>query len=146
MLNQHLFYRSRHWPSNNAIANVAHRDLDLYFQGHTISGKHLISGKRLNASEKCSNMTFIEVVISHRISILRMLYIVTVTYIFKGAKFLELYIRYLESGEIYRKIFKVNFYKGRYLPSNGVSPVFLPHYLDLNFQGQKFKIIISRKR
>ena len=31
------FYRGSYYPSNGAIANALHRDLDLYFQGPTVS-------------------------------------------------------------------------------------------------------------
>ena len=36
------FYRGWHLPSNGAILHVPHCDLDLYFQGHKISGNHKI--------------------------------------------------------------------------------------------------------
>ena len=43
----------------------------------------------MKACEKCANTTFIEVDMRHRITPLRLLYIVTLTYIFKDTKFLD---------------------------------------------------------
>ena len=50
-------------------------------------------------------MTFIKVDISHRMAPLQMLYMVTLTYIFKVTTFLELYninIQNLENGKLVR--------------------------------------------
>ena len=72
------------------------------------------------------------------------LYIVILTYIFNVTKFLD--VQYLENGVSCRKIPQYDFYRGWYSLSDGVSPVFLSRNFDLNFQGQTFKILISRKR
>ena len=53
--------------------------------------KYPISGKTVRTSEKCSSTTFIAVDTSHRISHLRMLYIVTFAYFFQITKFMEIY-------------------------------------------------------
>ena len=68
-------------PSNGAIANVVHRDLDTYFQGHKIWNANIV--KTVKASEKRAVVTFMEAGIRHSRSSLRMLYSVTLTYIFK---------------------------------------------------------------
>ena len=52
----------------------------------------------------------------------------------------------MENGESQWKMLKYDYYGGWYSLFNGISPIFLSHDLDLNFQGQKFKILISRKR
>ena len=67
--------------------------IDIYFQGHKISGNHLILNilKMVRASEKCSSKTFIEVDTSYRMVPLQLLYIMTLTYIFKVTTFLQLY-------------------------------------------------------
>ena len=61
-----------------------HCDLDLYFQDHTISINHILYNiwKSLELAKKISSRTFIEVGSSHRMKPWRMLYIVTLTYIF----------------------------------------------------------------
>ena len=46
--------------------------------------------KMVRANEKISSTTFVEIDISHRMAPLRMLYIVTFTYIFKVTKFLDI--------------------------------------------------------
>ena len=57
----------RYLPSNGAIANVVHRDIDLYFQGHANSENHIIFNifKMESASEKCSSKSLIEFDTSH---------------------------------------------------------------------------------
>ena len=80
------------YPSNGAIANVVHHDLDLYFQGHIVSLNHIILHiwKTVRASEQCSSTTLMEFDTSHRMVPLRM-FIVTLIYIFKvRSKFLEI--------------------------------------------------------
>ena len=49
------FYKSWYWPSSDAITNVIHCDLDLYFQGKKYSGNHKIYNifKTVRGSEKC---------------------------------------------------------------------------------------------
>ena len=65
------FYRGWHFPSNGAIANVVHRDLDLYYQGNKISVniKYTI-WKTMRTNTKClSTTTFIEVDICYRMAL-----------------------------------------------------------------------------
>ena len=65
------------------FATAVHRDLDLYFKGHNISGNinvYSIS-KTVNASEKRSIMTFIKVDTIHRMAPLQMLNIMILIYI-----------------------------------------------------------------
>ena len=82
----------RHLPSNVAIANVVHRDLHGCFQGHTISGNHIILiWKTLGASKKCSSTSFIEVDTSYRNVPLPVLHISALAYIFKVTQFLKIY-------------------------------------------------------
>ena len=78
------FYRGWYCPSNSAIASDIHRELDLYFLGHKISGNKFINiWKTVRDSKECPNTTtFIEVDISHRIASMWMLYTMTLTYIF----------------------------------------------------------------
>ena len=87
-------------PSNGAIVIVAHRYLDLYFQGHKISGNHTIVNiwKTVKASEKISSTSFIEIDTCHQMAPLRTLYIVTLTYIFKVIQFSQLY-KYIIFGK-----------------------------------------------
>ena len=87
-------YGVRYLLSNSVIANVVHRDPDLYFQGYKISGNHIIIyiWKTVRASKKCFKIIFIEVDITHRMATLRMLYTVSFTYIFKFTTFLEIII------------------------------------------------------
>ena len=75
-------------PSNGTIVNVVHHDLDLYFQGHNISGNHIIVNiwKMVRASEKCSSTSFIEVGTGYRMVPLQILCIVTLTSIIQGHK------------------------------------------------------------
>ena len=56
-------------------------------QVHKISGNHIIFniGKRWQASEKCSRMTFVEVDTSQQMVPVRMLCFATITYVFKFA-------------------------------------------------------------
>ena len=58
-------------PSSGAIANVEHRELDLHFQGHIIL--HFNISKTVRDSENYLTMTFPEVDIRHRSTLLRML-------------------------------------------------------------------------
>ena len=58
-----------------------------------ISGNNIFNiWKTARGSEKCSSTTFIEVDISHRMKPLKILYIVTLTFIFKVTQFLEIII------------------------------------------------------
>ena len=66
------------------FANVVHRDLDIYYQDHKIGNANM--WKTVRASEKWSSMTFIEVDIRYRMKPLYMLYLKTLTYIFKVTK------------------------------------------------------------
>ena len=60
-----------YFPSNGAIANVVHRDFDLYFHSHTNSGNHVIFDiwKTVRVGEKYSSKTFIEVDFCHRMNV-----------------------------------------------------------------------------
>ena len=102
----------RYFQWNGAIANVVQCDLDIYFQGHTFYGNHVIFNmwKTVKASEKCLSTTFIEIDIIHLMALLGMLYIATLTYIFKVTQFLELY-KYTISGKQWEitKIAQVGF-------------------------------------
>ena len=73
------------------MANVVHRDLDLYFEGQMIFGNYIIFNilKKVRAIEKCSIKTFRKVDTNHPMALIRRLYVVTLTYIFKVTKFLE---------------------------------------------------------
>ena len=57
----------RYLPSNGVTANVLHRDIDLYFQGHTNSENYIIFNifKTVSASEICSSKSLIEFDTSH---------------------------------------------------------------------------------
>ena len=48
-------------PSNGAIANIICRDLGLHFHDHEIYHVNIL--KTVRASEECSIMTFIEVLL-----------------------------------------------------------------------------------
>ena len=73
-------------PSYGANANVVRRDSDLYFQGNTNFGNHILNiWKTVRASEKYSSMTCTEVDIGHRMAPLRMMSSVILTYVFKVA-------------------------------------------------------------
>ena len=68
-------------PSNATIANAVLHNLDLHFQGHTfhvaiLTRKRCKMKTLLLPSDRKSD-------ISHRMAPLRMLYILTLTYIFK---------------------------------------------------------------
>ena len=88
------FYRGWYWPSKDTIANVVHLDLDLYFQGHEISGNYIVYNilKTMRA-KKAENIQPLllpsdrKSCICHLMAPLQMLYIVTMTYIFKVTKF-----------------------------------------------------------
>ena len=72
-------------PSNGAIANIVLRDLDLNYQGQTFEVAILISKRwkmqtLLLPQDRKSG-------ICHRMVPLRMLYIMTLTYIFKITNF-----------------------------------------------------------
>ena len=68
-------------PLNGANVNIVHHDLSLHF--HSLEFLNVNISKTVRASEKCSNMTFIEVDICHGMGPFRMLYSVTLTYILK---------------------------------------------------------------
>ena len=68
-----------------ATANVLRYELDLRFQGHAFWNVN--SSKTLSAIQKCSSMTFIEVDICYKIGPFRVLYSVTLTFIFQGQTF-----------------------------------------------------------
>ena len=82
------------------IANIIHRDLDLYFHGHKISGNDIIFNiwKAVRLA-KNAQVQILKVDISHRMAPLRMLYIVTLIYILNVRKFLEIY-KYTISGKL----------------------------------------------
>ena len=73
----------------------------------------------------------------HRMAPLRIVYIMTLTYIFLVTKF-EVNI---SKTVIWQKLLNCDFRRGWYFPSNTVI-----HFLDLNFQGHKFETLISWKR
>ena len=83
-------YTSWPWPTISRLrilkceylqnANVVHHDLDLHYQSHECWNMNIT--KTVSANEKCSSITFIEVDICHRMKSLRMLYYVTVSWIF----------------------------------------------------------------
>ena len=75
--------------SNGAMANGVHRDLDVYFQGQTISGIHVVYNiwKTVISSEQCRSSSFIDVDIGQRMAPLRMLYIATSIYISRSHNF-----------------------------------------------------------
>ena len=78
--------------------------------------------------------------ICHNMAPLQMLYIMTLTHIFKVTNF-EMWL-YKKRWKLVQKC-PYTFYAGWYLLSKGVTPVFLLHDLYLNFQGRKFKILLS---
>ena len=81
-------------PSNGAIANAVHHELDLCFHGHKISENLQTYNiwQTVRANENCSITTFVEVDASYRMTPLRMLYIVTLTLIFQGHDYFWKYI------------------------------------------------------
>ena len=80
--------------------------------------------------------------ICHRMQSLRILYVMTVTYIFKST---NSKCEYLENVESWLKMLKYDFYRGWYLLSNGTIGNIVPHDLDLHFQGQTFFLCIEYK-
>ena len=79
-----------HLTSNCATANVARHDFNLQFLGHEFLNVNI--WKTVIAREKFSSMTFIEVDIWHQMGLLRMLYSVTLTSIFKVKYFLVMHL------------------------------------------------------
>ena len=75
------FHRGWYSPSNGAIVDVVHLDIDVYFQGYKIGNANIWNTARV--SEKCSSMTFMVVDVRHRKEPLRLLYSLTLTWIFK---------------------------------------------------------------
>ena len=88
--------------------------------------------RKLQAREKCSVMTFIEVDICHRMGPLRMLYR-DLDLNFQGHKFETLISR--KQWELLHKC-KIWLYKGWYSLSNSTFVNVILHNLDLHFQGQ----------
>ena len=68
---------------------------------------------------------------------LQMLYIVTMTYIFKR--------EYIENGESWRNLLKYDFHIGWYVPSKGTVANVLLHDLNLHFQNQTFSYTFIKK-
>ena len=67
------------------MANAVHRDLDLYFQGHTISGNHIIFNIWMTV--RASKNVFVEVDSSHFLIRKDMLYKIIYILFFTHHKF-----------------------------------------------------------
>ena len=122
-------------------ANFVHRHPDILSRYH---GNHriFIVWKTVRASERCSSTTFIEADTSHRISPLRMLYIVTLTYIFKITKFLDIIFIVWKMKRAMHKYAPYDFYASWYSLSNCITANVVLNDLELNFQGQTFQFAI----
>ena len=118
--------------SNCTTAKVVRHDLDLHFQGHEFWKVNI--SKIVRANEKCSGTTFIEVDICNGMTPLRILYSVTLTYIFKVSYLKRLSKQLRELSQKY----VMSFCRCWYSPSNGTIVNVVLHDLDLHFQGQTF--------
>ena len=87
---KHYYYLhigSNVFASNGPLIMLYIVILTYIFQGHKFSGYVIYNNwKIVRSSEKYWSMPFIEIDIIHRMAPLRMLYIVTLTYIFKVTK------------------------------------------------------------
>ena len=112
--NQGWLYIGWYLPSNGTIANAALRDLNLNLQGKIF----LVPIFTRNSWKMQTLLLPLDKSgICHRLVPLRILYIMTLTYIFKIINFK---CEYIEKRESKRKMLKNDFCRGWYLASNGI--------------------------
>ena len=69
---------------------LLYHDFDIYFQSHELLNVNI--WKTVRNSKKCLRVTFIEINVSHRMGPLRLVYFMTLTFIFKVTHFLVMHL------------------------------------------------------